>query len=488
MAIATETRQDVLMREVTSISSRLVIGGSENCVSQETLSTASSMNKRLVDFYRCPPEFVDFELKGQVSEDAGFFTFGPRAICYGRCASGYRTKGADTTLYDASIGINPDAQTATIPFNPSDVIENLLFERYVRNQGVFDGWERSLKALYYFFRPLLHTEVRKHLQRAYLNGRGNPSFPHWPVDTTVENLCEELLLLSMRVRGVEKVPFIWFWPHGFESCVAMTHDVETTSGKDFCAELMDIDESFGIKASIQLVPEGRYRMSDSFLQSIRGRGFEVCVQDLNHDGNLFRDRAEFSQRAQQINKYGRAYGASGFRSAVLYRNLQWQGELEFSYDMSVPNVAHLDPQRGGCCTVLPYFFGETLEIPVTTTQDYMLFHLLGDYSPKLWQEQTKLILARNGLATFIVHPDYIVEKRAQGVYRSLLSFLCELKQQERIWFALPSDIDRWWRARNQMRLIAENGKWRIEGKGAEQAKLAFARITDGRLTYEVVGD
>ena len=44
----------------------------------------------------------------------------------------------------------------------------------------------------------------------------------------------------------------------------MTHDVETESGKAFCTELMDIDDSFGIKASIQLVPEGSYNVDPVF--------------------------------------------------------------------------------------------------------------------------------------------------------------------------------------------------------------------------------
>ena len=62
----------------------------------------------------------------------------------------------------------------------------------------------------------------------------------------------------------------------------------------------------------------------------------------------------------------------------MYREQQWFDAFEFSYDMSVPNVAHLEPQRGGCCTVMPYFVGDILELPLTTTQDYSLFHILGD--------------------------------------------------------------------------------------------------------------
>ena len=39
--------------------------------------------------------------------------------------------------------------------------------------------------------------------------------------------------------------------------------------------------------------------------------------------------------------------------SAVYRNLDWYAALEFKYDMSVSNVAHLDPQRGGCCTSSP---------------------------------------------------------------------------------------------------------------------------------------
>ena len=83
--------------------------------------------------------------------------------------------------------------------------------------------------------------------------------PRWPVDTSVEDLCERLLLLSMKAKRIDKVPFIWFWPDGASGVVsAMTHDVETEEGREFCAELMDVDESFGIRSSFQVVPEGRY--------------------------------------------------------------------------------------------------------------------------------------------------------------------------------------------------------------------------------------
>jgi hypothetical protein len=126
-----------------------------------------------------------------------------------------------------------------------------------------------------------------------------------------------------------------------------------------------------------------------------------------------------------------------------------------------------------------------LELPLTTIQDYTLFHVLKDHSIDLWKKQIEMILAKNGLVTFIVHPDYIVESEPQSVYKQLLALLSELRGRESLWFALPSEIDHWWRARSHMSIVERDGSWVIMGEGAERAVLAFAREVDGKLVYEV---
>src|SRR5262249_23644844 len=135
---------------------------------------------------------------------------------------------------------------------------------------------------------------------------------------------------------------IWFWPEGMTACAIMTHDVEEAAGVAFCSQLMDINTSFGVFSSFQFVPEKRYTVPPSVLEEVRQRGFEVNIHDLNHDGQLFWDHEEFKRRAAKISQWGREFGAVGFRSAVLYRNQDWFDALDFDYDTSVPNVAHLD--------------------------------------------------------------------------------------------------------------------------------------------------
>lgn len=211
-------------------------------------------------------------------------------------------------------------------------------------------------------RHLLPFSLRRTLQRAYFRGWQNIRFPVWPVDFTVDTLHEELLKLAMKARGVQRAPFIWFWPNGAPSCLIMTHDVEDSGGRDLTSQLMDLDESYGFRASFQVIPEKRYQVTEAYVREIRNRGFEFNVHDLNHDGNLYHERHEFLRRAKLINEYARHFGSRGFRAGSMRRNADWYEAFEFSYDMSVPNVAHLEPKRGGCCTVMPFFIFLSLQL------------------------------------------------------------------------------------------------------------------------------
>jgi len=434
----------------------------------------------IVHYYRCPQRHLRFELKEPLSAARGYFRFGSGATCYG----GYCGLGPSPLptgmLRDALRDTVIEDGTVYLPCDPAQIVECLRGELYV---GDWRGRKSmsALARLYYLIRPVLPVGLRRHLQKLHFNGWDKLAFPRWPVDCSVDNLLQQLLLLSMRSSGVEHIPFIWFWPEGASSCAIMTHDVETKLGRDFCVTLMDVDDSFGMKASFQVIPEERYGVSMEFLTSISERGFEVVVHDLNHDGHLYRDRKQFLERAAKINAYGRKYGAEGFRAGVLYRKQLWYDALEFAYDMSVPNVAHLDPQRGGCCTVMPYFLGNILELPVTTTQDYTLFRILNDYSISLWKQQIEVIMEKHGLISFIAHPDYIAASRERSVYEALLRHLVSLREQKGVWLTTPGEVNRWWRQRAEMTLVETCNGWRIEGEGKERARIAYASEQDGHF-------
>jgi hypothetical protein len=442
------------------------------------------MESYLSNYFRCPDEYVRVTCEGELSFQSGYFRFGKDAALFGRLAGHPAVQRPGAELYDAAGDARLADGFVRVPFDLSEVVSNLQRETYVEEwrHGSFS----NLSKPYYFIRPLLPVSVRRHLQKLYLHDWNKLPFPRWPVDCSIDNLLERLLVLTLRATGAERIPFIWFWPEGQTGCALMTHDVETAIGRDYCSTLMDIDDSFGIKASFQVVPEERYSVPPEFLEEIRQRRHEIAIHDLNHDGHLYKSRQQFVERAVKINAYGREFKTEGFRAAVLYRKQVWYDELRFAYDMSVPNVAHLDPQRGGCCTVMPYFIGDILELPVTTIQDYTLFNILNDFSTNIWRQQTEIIASKFGLMSFIIHPDYVIEARKRAIYEELLQHLVDLREQQSIWVTTPSEVNRWWRQRAQMRLVSTTDGWVIENPGDGRGRIAYASLDGDRIVYDVV--
>lgn len=438
------------------------------------------VGRELLEHFRCPEGLLEFVAKSESPSPARFFRFGAISRCYGQIW-GQLSSSQQASGYDALDDTVARDGYLALPFDPDEVINNFRFERYAPEVS---GHE-ILKTVYYLVRPLTTRSTRQLLQRYHSRKWKEYPFPRWPVDVSVETIRESLLTHALRAKGISSIPFIWYWPEGKSSCAIMTHDVESHSGLDSCNELMDIDDSYAIKASFQIVPEARYRISAAARDDMKKRGFEVNVHDLRHNGRLFSDRAGFLRQAQKINQYCEQFGSKGFRSGALYRKLDWYDAFRFEYDMSAPNVAHLDPQRGGCCTVMPFFVGDIVELPVTTTQDYSLFNILGSYSIELWEQQIDIIRKHHGLISFIVHPDYLDTAKARETYESLLRHLSRLSSESDIWTATPGQVNDWWRQRSRMKLVQHNGEWRIEGPGAERARIGYAKF-DGdtmRLLY-----
>ena len=440
-----------------------------------------------VDYFRCPPTYACFETADNLSSAEGYFTFGG-AIAYGR-VRGVTVPASLATDPMAAVHAGLDHKgRLELPFDLAAAVTNLREERYRQSASRLERLTkaRAIQDTYYFLRPLLPVAVRRHLQRIRLGKWRSISFPRWPVDFSVDELMRHTIGALLKASGERQLPFVWFWPDGASSCAVMTHDVEGPAGQAFCDELIDLDESFGIRAAFQVVPEERGTTSVELVNHFRARGCEVNLHDLNHDGYLVHNKPQFLERAALINRYAREFGCRGFRAGAMYREQQWFDAFEFSYDMSVPNAAHLEPQRGGCCTVMPYFIGKILELPLTTTQDYSLFHFLGEYSIRRWTAQIDLIRSMNGLITFIAHPDYPIDRRTRDVYAALLAHLARLRDEEGVWMALPGEVDQWWRDRSRMTVVPYGNSWKIQGPGSDRARLAYATLDGDRVLYQLV--
>jgi hypothetical protein len=450
-------------------------------------SRSDSTSAAFIDYFRCADQLVTLELCDELSAEEGYFRLGD-AICYGRRSGGPAARHVNPSLVDVSPAVSCEGGRVSLPFDLSEVVRNLRQERYRPSPlGLLEriAAASAPRNLYYALRPILPVHVRRHLQKLRLSGWHRIAFPRWPIDVTVETLMRRVMALQLKSLGLRRVPFVWFWPDGAPSCAMMTHDVEGPSGREFCGRLMDLDDGFDIKSAFQLVPDVRGQSSTMLAERLRDRGFEVNLHDLTHDGSLFQDRTEFVNRAAQINRYARQLQCDGFRSGSMYREQQWYEAFEFSYDMSVPNAAHLEPQRGGCCTVMPYFVGDILELPLTTTQDYSLFHILEQYSTTLWEQQIELLMASHGLITFITHPDYLQKPRALAVYGDLLRHLHQIRAERGVWVALPGEVNRWWRSRSVMKVVPSGNSWRVDGPDSDRARIAYATLRDDTVVYEI---
>lgn len=446
------------------------------------------MSNTLKEYFRLPNRYAACIAGEAGTNQRGFFRFGEGLMCYGRASGGEVSDDPEHAGFDAAGGVWADNGRLVLPFDLDEVVRALRYEEYqTQAQRVGALSNPLVRSAYYTVRPWLPRHLKERLQRRALADWKKISFPGWPVDFTVDHLFKALMRRLTEYYSTDSIPFVWFWPDSHRGSVIVTYDVETDAGQLLCPDLLDLTESYGFRAAFQFVPEERYRIREGILNQIKDRGHEVNVHGLNHDGRLFEDREEFLRRAEKINAYGRQFGSSGFRSPVLYRNQAWFDALQFDYDMSVPNTARLEAQRGGCCTVFPYFVGDLVELPLTTTEDYTLFRILKDYAIDLWREQIEQVVREHGLITILAHPDYLGERRARNAFEMLLAHLRDRVESDGLWAALPREVTSWWRARSRMRLSETDGGRHIEGDGADRAKIAHAWPDGDSVRYGLDG-
>lgn len=253
-----------------------------------------------------------------------------------------------------------------------------------------------LRNLYYSIKPILHRRLQIAIRRAILKKK----LPHvqgrWPINETAGN-----------------APDGWNgWPGGKKFVLIITHDVETSRGLDKCKELAKLDLKYGIKSSFNIVP-CKYPVPIAIVRWLQNQGFEVGVHDYNHDGKLYRSRKIFDKRSVMINRYLKEWNATGFRSAAMHHNLDWISTLDIIYDCSTFDTDPFEPQPDCVNTIFPYWYQNSVtgkgfvEIPYTLPQDFTLFVIKGDNDCTIWKEKLKWIAEKGGMATVIVHPDYI---------------------------------------------------------------------------------
>lgn len=353
-----------------------------------------------------------------------------------------------------------------LPFDVDDVCETCWRESYAT--AARPGTARAKRLLmrgYYRARPLMPRRAQIWLRRSFSRIQARSRFPRWPVEPGLHDLYE-LVLGWLAEVAQEPVVGLSTWPGGRSWALVLTHDVETSLGYENIGLLRDLELAAGFRSSWNLVPK-RYDVDDTVVAGLEGSGFEVGVHGLYHDGRDLESRATLQRRLPEIRAWAERWGAVGFRSPATHRSWDLMPLLGFDYDSSSPDTDPFEPQAGGCCTWLPFFNGELVELPITLVQDHTLFVILARCGEEAWVEKADYVRTRGGLATLITHPDYMLDAERLGAYER---FLARYADDPTAWCALPRDVSSWWRRRAASHLERSGDGWVVVGPAADEAR------------------
>lgn len=333
-----------------------------------------------------------------------------------------------------------------------------------------DAARSRLMAAYYAAKPLLPRRVQIAMRRLYAKRQARADFPAWPIEPLLVERHQADLRAALAESGADRIPTIASWPEGRSFAAILTHDVEGPSGVANVQRVLDIERRHGLRSSWNFVAEW-YSIPNGLFEEVRASGCEIGLHGVKHDGRLFESRRSFERELPAIHRYLASWDVAGFRSPATHRNADWMPELGALYDSSFPDTDPFEPQAGGCCSILPYFLGDLVELPITLVQDHTLWEVLRRDSIDLWTEKSDWLIANGGLINLITHPDYLDTPARLRMYEEFLEYLVG---QQGGWNALPWEVATWWRTRDDLRLMTDGGGVRIEGDGADRARIEWA--------------
>ena len=294
-----------------------------------------------------------------------------------------------------------------------------------------------LNNVYFRLKPLIPRSIRLGVRRWFVLRKRRQVEDVWPI-----------------MPGSECAPNGWpGWPDGKKFALVLTHDVESEGGIENCRQLAELEQRLGFRSSFNFVPEGSYEVPAVLRAWLTDRGFEVGVHDLHHDGQLYSSREEFNRKAERINEVLKEWGAVGFRSGYMLRNLEWLKELDIAYDASTFDTDPFEPQPDGVNTIFPFWDQSSgkrkghVELPYTMVQDSTLFLLLREKNIQLWKKKLDWVAGHQGMVLLNVHPDYIDFSDSNGSsqrypiarYRELLDYVLD-RYDGSFWHALPREV------------------------------------------------
>lgn len=294
---------------------------------------------------------------------------------------------------------------------------------------------------YYKVKPAIPRRVQIAIRRRLAAHKRRIKGDVWPIEPAAANK-----------------PKNWNgWPENKTFALVLQHDVETAKGRENCPKLFELEKRRGVRSCFNFVPED-YLTPRDLHHSLIEAGFEVGVHGLKHDGQLFKNPAGFLERAPKINHYLKSWGAVGFTSPSMLRNLRLMSELDIEHGCSTFDTDPFEPQSNGVGTIFPFFVGNDsgtktyVELPYTLPQDHCLFVILKERDNRIWKAKLDWIAENGGMALFCTHPDYMVfdesrcslEQYPVRLYQDFLEYV-QMNYAGRYWNALPREMARFWK-------------------------------------------
>jgi predicted glycosyltransferase len=294
---------------------------------------------------------------------------------------------------------------------------------------------------YYQIKPVIPRRLQIYLRRTIASQKRKVTTGTWPINPSAA-----------------KAPSHWTgWPEKQKFALVLQHDVDSLKGLNQCLKLMDMERQLGFRSSFNFVPED-YPTPTRLIQSLSEAGFEVGVHGLKHDGKLFRQPADFCAKVPRINDYLRKWGAVGFTSPSMLRNLNWIAELDIEHACSTFDTDPFEPQSDGINSIFPFLASNDtktrtyVELPYTLPQDHGLFIILREKDIGIWRQKLDWIAANGGMAALNTHPDYMgfegaapsKEEYPVGHYLDFLNYI-RTQYAGQYWHVLPRQMARFWR-------------------------------------------
>ena len=316
-------------------------------------------------------------------------------------------------------------------------LDEKLKTRYLLEEDYSLEYSVKHKIYYSAIRPLFPMSLRHLLQKRFFSGSSyNDNF-------VMEDFVREVEQRQNGVMpGAGDKPFTQdLYKNQNDCAIVLSHDVEDAEGFAYIPNVIALEEKYGFKSSWNIVPY-KYPIDRGIIDEIRNSGHEIGIHGYNHDGKLYASEKIFRQRVPHINRALDEYGAVGFRSPLVHRNLLWLQLLNIEYDASCFDYDPFQPMPGGTGSIWPFIAGKFTELPYTLPQDHTLFYVLHQKDITIWKNKIDWIVRHKGVILTLTHPDYLIQARHFSMYEELLQYL---KSVPGAWHCLPKELARHWK-------------------------------------------